>query len=433
MPSSCKFPFVTQAVIWACVCCTMIGLSSSGFAQAGVTYPKVYGPTGSLYGPTRAFEAYRSQYGRDWVPHSRGNFSGSAQRSTRSPRQQSRFPNYYGYNTPYPQWGYRGYAPGYSPLVIPYVPGMINPPVFTNPGFGTTYFPVAPAVPYYIPNQSLSRNGILQGAVPFLPQSAPAFSDNRLPQPSLTAEQEQLLQQHWKHQTAKPVVPSTITEQLTSQRHLTQGDAALRSGSFSRALSKYRHAAALAPDLPQPHQQLGYTFLLMGRFEEAGEEWKTTLQLDATWPKHAQKVTEAFDERWQSRAEVQFSRLVDWMKQDYENPERLWTFGICLFLFEKYDQAADVLNTLNQLPNRTVDPTPVLEAIARQSSPKAPAITNPLPSAVPPQFPEFNTPNSPKGIPSNSFLPPEPTPLPTTESKPPETKQGPLLFPPHSP
>jgi Flp pilus assembly protein TadD len=51
------------------------------------------------------------------------------------------------------------------------------------------------------------------------------------------------------------------------------------ASDFARAEASFREAVRLAPDEPYPHYQLGYTLALVGRHEEALEEYRRTEQL----------------------------------------------------------------------------------------------------------------------------------------------------------
>jgi Flp pilus assembly protein TadD len=51
------------------------------------------------------------------------------------------------------------------------------------------------------------------------------------------------------------------------------------AADFSGAEESFREAARLAPEEPYPHYELGYTLALVGRHEEALEEFRRTEQL----------------------------------------------------------------------------------------------------------------------------------------------------------
>ncbi len=51
------------------------------------------------------------------------------------------------------------------------------------------------------------------------------------------------------------------------------------ASDFSGAEAAFREAARLAPDEPHPHYELGYTLALVGRYEEALEEFRRTQEL----------------------------------------------------------------------------------------------------------------------------------------------------------
>jgi tetratricopeptide (TPR) repeat protein len=65
----------------------------------------------------------------------------------------------------------------------------------------------------------------------------------------------------------------------TWQEHFEEGMASGAASDFSRAEVSFREAVRLAPDEPYPRYELGYTLTLLGRHEEALEEFRRTEQL----------------------------------------------------------------------------------------------------------------------------------------------------------
>jgi Flp pilus assembly protein TadD len=63
------------------------------------------------------------------------------------------------------------------------------------------------------------------------------------------------------------------------QEFFEQGMRYGAASDFSRAEASFREAVRLAPDEPYPHYQLGYTLALVGRHEEALDEYRRTEQL----------------------------------------------------------------------------------------------------------------------------------------------------------
>jgi Flp pilus assembly protein TadD len=63
------------------------------------------------------------------------------------------------------------------------------------------------------------------------------------------------------------------------QEFFEQGMRYGAASDFSRAEASFREAVRLAPDEPNPHYQLGYTLALVGRHEEALDEYRRTEQL----------------------------------------------------------------------------------------------------------------------------------------------------------
>jgi tetratricopeptide (TPR) repeat protein len=52
------------------------------------------------------------------------------------------------------------------------------------------------------------------------------------------------------------------------------------ASDFAGAEASFREAVRLAPEEPYPHYELGYTLALVGRHEEALEEFRRTEQLN---------------------------------------------------------------------------------------------------------------------------------------------------------
>jgi Flp pilus assembly protein TadD len=65
----------------------------------------------------------------------------------------------------------------------------------------------------------------------------------------------------------------------TWQEHFEEGMAYGAASDFSGAEASFREAVRLAPDEPYPRYELGYTLALVGRHEEALEEFRRTEEL----------------------------------------------------------------------------------------------------------------------------------------------------------
>jgi Flp pilus assembly protein TadD len=63
------------------------------------------------------------------------------------------------------------------------------------------------------------------------------------------------------------------------EQHFEKGVQHGTAANFPRAEASFREAVRLAPAEPYPHYELGYTLSLMGRHEEALEEFRCTEQL----------------------------------------------------------------------------------------------------------------------------------------------------------
>jgi tetratricopeptide (TPR) repeat protein len=65
----------------------------------------------------------------------------------------------------------------------------------------------------------------------------------------------------------------------TWEDYFEKGMASGAASDFSQAEASFREAVRLAPEQPFPHYELGYTLSLLGRHEEALEEFRRTEQL----------------------------------------------------------------------------------------------------------------------------------------------------------
>lgn len=65
----------------------------------------------------------------------------------------------------------------------------------------------------------------------------------------------------------------------TWEEHVEKGMAYGSASNFSRAEASFREAVRLAPEEPYPRYELGYTLALLGRHEDALEEYRRTERL----------------------------------------------------------------------------------------------------------------------------------------------------------
>ena len=61
--------------------------------------------------------------------------------------------------------------------------------------------------------------------------------------------------------------------------HFRRGMSRGTAGDPPNAAKSFRQATRLAPEEPYPHYELGYTLSLLGRYEDALEELRTTNEL----------------------------------------------------------------------------------------------------------------------------------------------------------
>ena len=69
-----------------------------------------------------------------------------------------------------------------------------------------------------------------------------------------------------------------LLKNKTWKEHFDEGMAFGQRSEFSKAEASFREAVRLAPNEPYPHYELGYTLFLVGRYNEALEEFRRTDQ-----------------------------------------------------------------------------------------------------------------------------------------------------------
>ncbi|QDU39887.1 Tetratricopeptide repeat protein [Maioricimonas rarisocia] len=301
---------------------------------AGRDYPKVYGPTGRLYGPTQAHYQYRRQYGRDW--HGYNGLQGGPEVGAVNgyPAGGSGYggPGYHHHGNHVdvlvPAWGLWGGAGGY---------GWSGPWGYQgyDPGSSAGYHVVpAPVMPWSRPAIHLP-SGV----------NSPVLED---------AARENA--ERWKDSldvtppTPKQILPpSTDQAKLASMRKEHSGDLQMQQRNYAAAAERYRDAIRLAEDRPEPRFRLAIAETSRANFEEAVKEFKTLLRLHPDWAVKGPTLDSLFgDDGLLAKTLVQ-ERLIDWVKEDIRDPDRLFLMGAILYYDNQFDRAETVLETAARL------------------------------------------------------------------------------------
>lgn len=127
-----------------------------------------------------------------------------------------------------------------------------------------------------------------------------------------------------------PVVASSPAARLKSMDYQARGDQRLRAQKWSEARAAYRSSVDAAPDRAEAHLRLGLCLVAIQRFDSAIHEFKRAIFID---PQLAQsgKVSKVIfgPDSQVVRASI-ISKLTDWVKDDYANPDRLFLMGVML-------------------------------------------------------------------------------------------------------
>ncbi|MBL8849005.1 MAG: hypothetical protein JNG89_04950 [Planctomycetaceae bacterium] len=340
-------------------------------AQAGRTYPRVYGPTGRQYGPTQAEYQYERQYGHSW---SGGSYSGNgyANGTPWGGGRHFHAGSYYCAPPLYPPiyvggYGYGGYGNG----------GFVGP---AYPPTWSLFNPVDTSLP-------INQQAVLQE---WLQDESRQWDS---PLESMPVEQL----------PRRFVRPSTDAQKARSVRAEHEGDLHLQALDFDAAGHDYQDAMTAAQDRPDPYFRLAIVDIAGKDFTEAVLNLKLGLQLNADWPHTGATLDELLGE--QNRLpKLQLKQYVlDWVQQDIRDPDRLFLLGVLLHMDNDAARAAQLFETAARLdgmkqhlhaflsapqqteqavlPNEPAPPLPQPEPALQNGQPlEAPPETVPVPA-----------------------------------------------------
>lgn len=337
-------------------CAVVLSTAAAGLAQPGVSYPKVYGPTGSLYGPTQAHYQYQRQYGRAWTPPA-GTVAGTPNLGLANGGYSYVAPNYgLGYNAGLANYGYANY--GYGPYIGGYRGiGYASPIITVSPGVsiigfqsGYPYGSGIQAIPYYH-----------QGFTPVAPRVQQAYPlwvggnpyDNEVIARSRLEEQ-----QRWQAPLAiEPVTteprvltPKSSPEMIArSVQHRTNGDSWFRKQRFTNAFDRYKSAIEAAGDLPDNHLRAGFSLVAMGRPALASKYFARAVELAPNLPETGMPLDELFGPENDLSRTSTILKTTAWVREDIRDPERLYVLGVLLHFDGQRDKAAEFFETAYRL------------------------------------------------------------------------------------
>lgn len=320
------------------VSCAVGLVAGTCSAQPGVSYPRVYGPTGSLYGPTQAHYQYLRQYGRAWhggggIGSPNGVPAGGMVGTyvVQSPWIVPQVPYGYGYGY---GGGYgAGYGVGYPGVVGV---GAVGPFGWADYGPIYSYSPMAPLVrqghPLWI-GQNPFDNGVIQGAL--------QENDARWNQP--------LSVQPVPDRLRRPPLVASPQAKLNAARNRTQGDLAFRSQNWAQAYSRYKQAVAETPEDPDLRFRHGVCLAMLKQYGRAADEFRKGLELDPDWPAHPLVLNEMFGEDHAFARNGLVLKVADWVREDIRDPDRLFVLGVLMHANDDTQRARTVFETAFRL------------------------------------------------------------------------------------
>lgn len=299
-------------------------------------YPRVYGWTGTPYGPTQAHYQYERQYGRPW--HGYGGISARS-RSIRITGYSPAILGGYGYSGfGWPGCGLSGYGLtgygltgyGYTSVFAPqaYQFTTIGPTLQFHAGPTATYVGALPdwnAIPVHPTNAAMQR---------FLLEEQQRWHEPIPDRPTVVE---------------RPLPRSSAAARLKSVEQLALGDADFRAQRYPQAYTKYKAAMRHANELAEPHFRMGFTLAAMGHYSRATEFLRLGLRRDSNWPLTGESLRTVYGPDNRAALNVHLQQIADWVREDIRDPERLFLLGVYLYFDEKPSESAVCFETALRL------------------------------------------------------------------------------------
>ncbi len=342
------------------LCCRLclawlVAFLGSSIVDAAPPYPRVYGPAGSLYGPTQAEYQYQLRYGRPWW----GRSAGTSLAVT---------------GVPVPV----GIG---VPVAVPFVYGPCPVPWATGWGLsintgwggvfwyeryygvpwvsGPIYGPVAPQItlgwPKPDPAGGMPAGSVGAGADRKARGTAePVAFTNEVIRRTLEEnrrrwEQPLAIESEPTPPLKRPKRTSTAAARTKSRILAARAQQWMRRGEFHTALQRYRQATEAAPDLAEGWYGQALALAAIGRFELAADRLKTAVLRDAEWPTNAPPLDDIFGNDTPLRKLSVLDRAAAWVREDIRDPDRLFLLGALLFFDGQFDKARPFLEAAYRL------------------------------------------------------------------------------------
>lgn len=248
---------------------------------------------------------------------------------------------------------------------------------------------------------------------------------NSLPNDPLLDETLRENDQRWngppvvvpKVKTVAPfVVPSSAEAKLRSIRTQASGDEMFRQREFLKALKYYGRSARQASDRAEPHFLQGYTFVAIRRYQQAVNAFKRGLQLDPSWPRTGKPLAELFGDDSQLGITKLKEGVMDWVREDIRDPDRLFVLGVLLHFDGDRDNAGELFQTALRLSGGGSHLTAFLEETTVAPNANQPADGGQPNAAQPQVTPPI--PPLPNKSPASNSLPPVPESNQADDQKP---------------
>lgn len=333
-------------------------------AQPGVTYPKVYGPTGSLYGPTQAHYQFQRQYGRPWVSPT-GRVVTNPVRSIAAAngayvRPYNVVPGGYrvgygGVPYAYPYGVVTQYAPGYGYSGV----NLGGPYVNVNVGRGVSVGVGVPGVVQYGPGPFYHQGW--ESVAPIVRQAHPLWVGQNPFNNSVLARGHLEEQLRWQAPIVVPktqprprlaVTESTAEMKARSLKHRVNGDTWFRKQQYATAHNRYKTALQEAKDVAENHFRVGFALVALGHEDKAIEYFRDGVALDPLQPQTGTPLEELFGpDNGLARSSV-ILRTADWVREDIRDPDRLFVMGVMLHFDGQEDKATEFFETAYRLAGK---------------------------------------------------------------------------------
>ncbi len=362
------------------------------WAQPGVTYPKVYGPTGSLYGPTQAHYQYQRQYGRAWVsPTGRvasplGSVA-AANGVAVSPYRVVR-PVRFGYPV-------GGYGLPYGP----FVGGVQVRTPWVNVGVNRGVAVAVPGVVQY-GNGPFYHQG-WESVAPVVRQAHPLWVGQNPFDNEVLARARLEEQLRWQRPVVVPktnprprlqVVESSPEMKARSLKYRINGDVWFRKQQYSTAVSRYKSAVQAASDVAHNHYRLGFAMVAAGHPELAVKSFRRGVEIDPLSPQTGITLDELFGPENALAKSSYLLSGADWVREDIRDPDRLFVMGVLLHFDGQEDKGAEFFETAYRLAGRGDHLLAFLRPAVAEAPPAAPPAAPAVPAPPQPNAPAANLP-----------------------------------------